>query len=1007
MKKLKYDMKFVLHGIMVPILILVAAATLVLWIYFFKISEASEKRAYRLLAEAAKTLNVAMAERKQSSFQQLNIIAHGINWDTDIYNDEEVLRDLKTLADESLFANIAITDKRGTMLYQNGNTADCSDRPYFKDAMDGKMNTQFLKSGRMSGDTVFVFAVPVRQGGEIIGAIIGTRNLTDILSVLSFQDEIAQYNFLCNGDGRVVSVPSGDDLGVSVGGMLGKYFKVENGEVQTDDNQVCKYNYNGNTYYGIYTHSGLDDIFIFSIVGERYASSLAGLYSKLGVMVTAIIFLFTMIAAAVVIIRLKRRITIVKGNELERRKRLEEYHNFQSRRLLDRTNVLGAFNLNLTKNTVDKGGELLKRLTGRDAQYSVEDLCDIISERIHPSDRERYIGYMSREALMLAAQRGKSSVQNDFLFYNPGGRYIWLRVIADLVKNPITGDYEALVYAIGINNTMRLEQIGKKLIRENFEAMGLIDVESGRVFGIKALGDGDIMNNHGLKSGLVYDSVAQAALANYLSEYDFKFVRENIRFKTVKEKLETAQNWSVTVHSCRMGGDRYYKIKYSYLDGEKESIVVSCEDITDILASKMDIETGLYNSAGFHEKVTEWLKENPGKKYRMYRYNLDGFSNINGTYGYEAGNKVLRDIAKHMRARSTDSSFAAHLNADHFVRFCSEDYPSAEECYKKFLSDFADYEIHYPLTIHVGVYDLCEEDCDSFTMSYKAHLALQSIKGDLATHIAYYKKGLMQATKNQQELIADVENAVKDGQFEVWLQPQFNYSGALVGAEALTRWRHPEKGLIMPADFVPLLEKSRQITLVDKFVWDKCCEYIKILDGEGIKLPLSVNASRIDIRDKNVCPHIEDMAERHGISHGLLRLEITESAYLTETEELKSAVTAFKNAGFAVEMDDFGSGYSSLNILLDLDIDILKIDKKLVSKAGIGDEKSDSILRAVANMAKSLKISVIAEGVENKTQADFLNSVGCTDMQGYYYAKPMTFDKFKEFIKNKRVDGLQ
>ena len=188
-------MKFVLRGIMVPILILVAAAALVLWIYFFKISEASEKRAYRLLAEAAKTLNVAMVERKQSSFQQLNIIAHGINWDTDIYNDDNVLRKLKTFADESLFANIAITDKRGIMLYQNGSTADCSDRPYFKDAMNGKTSTQFLKSGRMSGDTVFVFAVPVRQGGEIIGAIIGTRNLTDILSVLSFQDEIAQYNF--------------------------------------------------------------------------------------------------------------------------------------------------------------------------------------------------------------------------------------------------------------------------------------------------------------------------------------------------------------------------------------------------------------------------------------------------------------------------------------------------------------------------------------------------------------------------------------------------------------------------------------------------------------------------------------------------------------------------------------------------------------------------------------------------------------------------------------------
>lgn len=235
---------------------------------------------------------------------------------------------------------------------------------------------------------------------------------------------------------------------------------------------------------------------------------------------------------------------------------------------------------------------------------------------------------------------------------------------------------------------------------------------------------------------------------------------------------------------------------------------------------------------------------------------------------------------------------------------------------------------------------------------------------------------------------------------------QFSYSGAVIGAEALVRWRHPQKGLIKPFDFVPLLEKSKQITLVDKYVWNKSCELAKKLADNGISIPISVNVSRIDVQNCDICDCISDMAKKHEINPKSINVEITESAYLTESEELKRTVSELKNCGFTVEMDDFGSGYSSLNILLDLDIDTLKLDRKLISQLETGNEKGRDIVRTVVKMTQVLNMSVIAEGIENKEQADFLNTLGNIGMQGYYYSKPMPCEKFEEFLKTKQIGEI-
>lgn len=536
--------------------------------------------------------------------------------------------------------------------------------------------------------------------------------------------------------------------------------------------------------------------------------------------------------------------------------------------------------------------------------------------------------------------------------------------------------------------------------------MGLIDVMSGYVYGIKGLSEYNVGGTEaGRVEELLYDTAAAETLGRVLPTEEFQYISKKVKFETVIDELEKNGEYSVRVSITHNGESvaEHYQISYSYLDDYQESIMVSCENVTDILEGKLDTETGLYNMAGFDEAVQKWIADNPGRKYRLQRYRIDGFMNINATYGYKVGSRLINDIGKYMRARTGRDSFAAHINADNFVRFCADDSISPESFYEKFITDFADYELSYPLSLKMGIYDLCEPDCDTLTMSYRANLAIQSIEGDFSRHIAYYSKGLMQATKEEQQMLAEVENAVRQGQFEVWLQPQYDYSsGRIIGAEALARWNHPELGMITPGAFIPVLERSRQVGMLDEYVWDKACQYINRWSKKGFNIPVSVNVSRVDIQNSGMCETLINLVKKYDIPPEYLRLEITESAYMNEPHELAAAVAELRAAGFIIEMDDFGSGYSSLNALKDLDIDVLKLDMKLVSEIGDGNEKNDNILRNVVHMANALNMSVIAEGVETEVQAGYLKSINCNYMQGYYFSKPIKAEDIEKLFEESK-----
>ena len=549
-------------------------------------------------------------------------------------------------------------------------------------------------------------------------------------------------------------------------------------------------------------------------------------------------------------------------------------------------------------------------------------------------------------------------------------------------------------------DSFEVKRLAEKLISKCFDGIVLIEAETGSIAETNKISLPCLPESvlHGVTlCRKNYHDIAERFALQY-AELSGKTGLDTVKEELCKNDIYTLK-FGKNTNGNLLCADR--KIEYTYLDDAKRIIVMTLEDIPVSYTDEKDSLTGLYNSTGFHKRVRKWIEENPGKKYRMQRYDIDRFKDINGVYGYELGNELLYDMGKYMKRYDSENSFSAHLNGDHFARFCSEDFMSAHECYNTFKECFSNYNLKLPISIHIGVYDLCEPDCDSYMMSYKALLALQSVKGNFTRHIQYYESGMMGLEIEYQELLKDVEKALNNEEFEVWFQPQVDYTtNKILCAEALVRWRHPKKGLLAPDRFIPILERSEHINLLDIYVITKTCEYIKKWSEKmpNITVRASVNLSRKDIYCTDVCEKLESMVKESGISMSQLRIEITESAYMVNPEKLAVNVNKLRKCGFIIEMDDFGVGYSSLNTLKDIDIDILKLDMKFVSDSQ-DNKKSKIILSSVIKMASELNIPLVAEGVETKKQADMLLSYGCRYMQGYYFSKPVPAEEYEKMLE--------
>lgn len=406
--------------------------------------------------------------------------------------------------------------------------------------------------------------------------------------------------------------------------------------------------------------------------------------------------------------------------------------------------------------------------------------------------------------------------------------------------------------------------------------------------------------------------------------------------------------------------------------------------------------TGVYNMDGFELTARNFLKENSQRDFYFLLSDVCNFRMVNELLGEEVGNELLIRQCRWLENHMTGCSVLGRYQADRFVMIVPLD-AMKEELFDDLLDDLSGtfstkvYHLH----MHLGVYKITDKNESIRSMADKALLAIKRVKNNRDERVVYYTDNDLQTNKNTQELIASFDTALKNNEFLMYLQPQTNRFGSLQGAEALIRWQHPERGLISPGDFIAPFEEARIIHKLDAFIWECAAKKIHEWNKMGYNYYISVNVSTKDFYLMDVYEKFISLVDKYKISPESLRIEITETALALDESGLKNAVNKLVLAGFIIEIDDFGSGYSSLNLLKDINASVLKIDRQFLAKTD-NEARARSILKSIISLAKDLDMYTVTEGVETVEQLTMLDQMGCKCFQGYYFSKPLPISAFEE-----------
>ncbi len=426
------------------------------------------------------------------------------------------------------------------------------------------------------------------------------------------------------------------------------------------------------------------------------------------------------------------------------------------------------------------------------------------------------------------------------------------------------------------------------------------------------------------------------------------------------------------------------------------------------LLSRLEIDqlTGVYAKEFFYQHAEEKMDVEPNKRYYIIYADVDDFKMINARYGIAAGDELLKYLADVYRKMVGEDGICGRWGADTFIMMLA-DHPKCtqSEVNEWMLEAFADAPVK-GFHVKFGIYSVTDRSVSVSEMCDRAKLAMSSIKHQYGVTYAMYDSSMMQCALRWHQLADCMEKGLEQKQFVVYLQPKHcAQTGTIAGAEALVRWRHPELGFISPGEFIPLFERNGFIAKLDGYMLEEVCRTLRQWRDDGAALlPISVNVSRADFFSGNLPERIAGLVDSYDIPHELVHLEVTESAYTDNPQQIVAAICALRRMGFLIEMDDFGSGYSSLNMLSELPIDILKLDMRFVqgaSKAG-GDGKRN-ILSFIMSLSKWLRFPTVAEGVETQEEYDQLRSMGCDLIQGYYFAKPMPINEFETYMGERTV----
>lgn len=415
---------------------------------------------------------------------------------------------------------------------------------------------------------------------------------------------------------------------------------------------------------------------------------------------------------------------------------------------------------------------------------------------------------------------------------------------------------------------------------------------------------------------------------------------------------------------------------------------------------QQDELTGVYNRPAFFKKARKMI-DNAQEDMCVVLVDLTNFKVVNDLYGIRMGDKLLKHMANELTARCKGREIIiSRFNSDHFY-MCMKmtDFEDLKfpKRYKTFLEDM-------DITVIYGVFPVGEKkDVPLNIMCDRASLAAHDANRSRGEYIRFYSEDERKRLIREQEIVNDMEKALEGRQFSVFIQPKYNImENMIVGGEALVRWFHPQKGMVSPGEFIPVFEKNGLIIPLDYYVWEETCRVVSELKKKGFSgLPISINVSRAHFYGKELRDKLEELINKYELCMDDIELEITETICAEDPDIIYKKVRELQDAGFKIAMDDFGSGYSSLNMLKEMPLDIIKMDLKFLD-GGDDEEKSRTILGTLINLAQSMNLYVVMEGVETEDQVKFLQSIGTPCAQGYFYSRPVDCDTYESMLVKER-----
>jgi len=440
--------------------------------------------------------------------------------------------------------------------------------------------------------------------------------------------------------------------------------------------------------------------------------------------------------------------------------------------------------------------------------------------------------------------------------------------------------------------------------------------------------------------------------------------------------------------------NNYHKIKTQALKDE------SLEQVNAHL-SRISVEdelTGIHNMVFFRseaEKILSYVTTDMDSIIYLF-FDIVNFKSYNEKYGFHQGNDLLKKVAK-LIDKKFMGSLVSRFSDDHFVVLTNEN--SAIQIINQLSEEIKEFQGEVHLELKCGAYKPAGNERDPILACDRARFACNSIKKHYNTTFKLYDKSLEDKFQMKQYIMNNIDNAIANGHIKVFYQPVVStQNGFVCGLEALARWQDPQYGLLPPGAFIEILEEYRQIHKLDQCIIHQVCrDYRKAKDNNKPFVPVSVNLSRLDFELCDIAEYVKQMAEKYEVPKNFIDIEVTESALIDQQTFLQKAMKDFHDAGFNIWLDDFGSGYSSFNVLKDYQFEVLKIDMKFL--AGFqSNSKTRPILENVVNLTKQLNMLSLTEGVETQEQFEFLKFIGCNMVQGYLFSKPLPKEQLDEKI---------